>query len=379
MKVITSLFQNNLFVKEENKENLLHEEAQLVVAFGSGSILKKSSCIEKIQLRYPNATICSCSTAGEILGIEVFDETVSIVALQFEKAYTKAVSLNINTEILSYEAGKKLVSMLPKEDLKLIYVISDGTKVNGSELVKGLNFEKPKDLLITGGLAGDGTHFKETFVGLNEIPQPGNIVAIGFYGDSLQVSSSSFGGWDSFGLEREVTKATSNVLCEIDHKNALDLYKKYLGKHADELPAAALLFPLAINKSADEVIVRTILSIDEEAKTMTFAGDIPEGSKVRFMKANFDKLIDAASDAATNCLKSTNKVPKLTLLVSCVGRKMILGNRIDEEIEAISEIFEDKSALAGFYSYGEIAPLENYSNCELHNQTMTITCIDEIV
>lgn len=379
MKVITSLFQNNLFVKEQNIEHLLHQEVQLVIAFGSANVLLKSNCIEKIQHKYPNASVCSCSTAGEILGVEVFDETVSVTALSFEKATTKAVSLNINNESSSYEAGKKLVSKLPKENLKLIYVISDGAKVNGSELVKGLNFEKPKDLLITGGLAGDGTNFKETFVGLNSIPESGTIVAIGFYGNSLKVSSASFGGWDSFGLEREVTKANSNILYEIDHKNALDIYKKYLGKHADELPAAALLFPLAINKSTEEVIVRTILSIDEEEKSMTFAGDIPEGSKVRFMKANFDKLIDAASDAATNCLKSNNKIPKLTLLVSCVGRKMILGHRIDEEIEAISEVFEDKSALAGFYSYGEIAPLENFSDCELHNQTMTITCIDEIV
>lgn len=111
---------------------------------------------------------------------------------------------------------------------------------------------------------------------------------------------------------------------------------------------------------------------------MTFAGDIPENSKVRFMKANFDRLIDAASDAANNCLKMDNSKTKLAILISCVGRKIILSNRIDEEVEAVSEVFGNKTLLTGFYSYGEISPLKPMANCELHNQTMTITCINEL-
>jgi hypothetical protein len=241
-----------------------------------------------------------------------------------------------------------------------------------------MNTAKPEGTLITGGLAGDGTKFEKTFVGLNAIPSSGEIVAIGFYGDKLVLSHGSIGGWESFGLERKVTKADFNVLYEIDGKNALDLYKTYLGKYADELPSSALLFPLSIKLGEDKnPIVRTILSIDEEKQSMTFAGDIPEGSKVRFMKANFDRLIDAASNAANNCLKMKDNNPKLALLISCVGRKIILSNRIDEEVEAVAEIFNNQTTLGGFYSYGEISPLNPMANCELHNQTMTITCLNE--
>ena len=111
---------------------------------------------------------------------------------------------------------------------------------------------------------------------------------------------------------------------------------------------------------------------------MTFAGDIPEGSKVRFMKANFDRLIDAASDAANTCLQMNSSEQKLAILISCVGRKIILNNRIEEEVEAVSEVFGNKTMLTGFYSYGEISPLKPMQNCELHNQTMTITCINEL-
>ncbi len=187
------------------------------------------------------------------------------------------------------------------------------------------------------------------------------------------------GGWETFGLERTVTKAKANVLFEIDHKSALDIYKNYLGKYADELPESALHFPLSIRlEEEQEPIVRAILSIDNENKAMTFAGDIPEGSKVQFMKANFDRLIDASADAATSCLKMSKDMPKLAILISCVGRKTILGNRIDEEVEAVSEIFGNHTTLSGFYAYGEISPLKPFANCELHNQTMTITCINEI-
>lgn len=378
MKVATLRYQNNSFTKEYNHENLDYKNAQLVMGFGSGEIITSENSFIEIQSKFPNATICLCSTAGEIFDVEVYENTISLVALSFSSSHIKTAIINIEETNSSFEAGKKLIEQLPKENLKLIFVLSDGGKVNGSELVKGLNSSNNQGVLITGGLAGDGIKFKQTFVGLNNVPQSGSIIAIGFYGNKLKLSHGSLGGWETFGLEREVTKAKSNVLFEIDNKNALDLYKTYLGKYADELPGSALLFPLSISVSKkQDPIVRTILSINEKNQSMTFAGDIPVGSKVRFMKANFDRLIDAASEAAFHCLSINKLNPKLAILISCVGRKIILNNRIDEEVEAVAEIFGNQTALTGFYSYGEISPLKPFSNCELHNQTMTITCIDE--
>ena len=232
---------------------------------------------------------------------------------------------------------------------------------------------------ITGGLAGDGPHFQNTLVGLNEPPTSGKILALAFYGDKIKVSHSSMGGWEPFGLQRLVTKSKANELFEIDGKNALDLYKEYLGKYSEELPGSALLFPLSVQlHDSENSLVRTILSIDNERKSMLFAGDIPEGSKVRFMKANFDRLIDAASQAANVSVTDFNSIePSLAILVSCVGRKLILSDRIDEEVEAVKDVLGSHTTISGFYSYGEISPLLKGTSCELHNQTMTITCLSE--
>jgi len=380
MKITAALYKDHSFCKEKNDENLNFDEAQLVIGFGSSALVSDENSYFDIRKRFPNAHIAMCSSAGEIYENEVVDDTISLVAIQFESATLKTSEISIEDFASSYEAGKTLVQYLPQENLKLIFVLSDGGKVNGSELVKGMNFSKNKEVLITGGLAGDGKNFEKTFVGLNQVPQSGKIIAIGFYGDKLVLSHGSVGGWESFGLERTITKAEGNILFEIDHKNALGLYKTYLGKYADELPGSALLFPLSITlEDSLEPIVRTILSIDNEKQSITFAGDIPQGSKIRFMKANFDRLIDAASQAANSCLEMQKNKPKLALLISCVGRKLIMPNRIDEEIEAISEIFSNATMLSGFYSYGEISPLSPMGNCALQNQTMTLTGINEII
>jgi len=380
MKIVSTLYKEHSFVIEKNEESLNFEEAQLVIGFGSSALVSQSKSFQNIKNRFPNAEIALCSSAGEIYEKEVVDDTISLVAIQFNSTIIKTSEINIDDFDSSYEAGKILVNNLPQKNLKLVFVLSDGGKVNGSELVKGMNFAKSKNVLITGGLAGDGANFERTYVGVNQVPQTGKIIAIGFYGENLLVSHGSFGGWESFGLERTVTKAESNVLFEIDNKNALALYKTYLGKFADELPSSALLFPLSVKlDDGNKSIVRTILSIDNENQSITFAGDIPKGSKIRFMKANIDRLIDAASDAANSCLEMEKSKPKLAILISCVGRKLIMPNRIEEEIEAISEIFGSGTMLSGFYSYGEISPLNPLANCELQNQTMTITGINEII
>ena len=379
MKVASILFRNGSFEQQKNDENLNFNEADLVLGFGARELVSDPVIYERIKEMFPVSNLVLCSSSGEISGTEVLDNTISFTAIEFSSTVIKSSEVNISDFADSFEAGKSLMENIIPDNLKFVLVISDGGLVNGSELVKGMNASKSDDVLIMGGLAGDAARFEKTVVGLNKLPSQGQIVALGFYGDKIVLSHGSLGGWESFGLERTVTKSSANVLSEIDDKNVLDLYKNYLGKYADELPGSALLFPLAIKiDDSDEPIVRTILSIDENNSTMTFAGDIPEGSKVRFMKANFDRLIDAASGAAGACLDINSFTPKLALLISCVGRKLILGSRIDEEVEAVSEIFGKQTMLTGFYSYGEISPLKPFADCVLHNQTMTITSLNEI-
>jgi hypothetical protein len=260
-----------------------------------------------------------------------------------------------------------------------VFVLSDGLHVNGSELVEGLSEDLPADIKLTGGLAGDGDRFSSTYVVWDGVPQENVVVALGFYGRRLKVGYGSLGGWDSFGPERLITKSKGNVLYELDGQNALDLYKKYLGEHARELPASGLLFPLSIRIRNEEApVVRTILAVDEVEQSMIFAGDIPEGTYARLMKANFDRLIDGAIGAARISRDSLEaSSAELAILISCVGRKLVLKQRIEEEVEGVREVLGAKPVLTGFYSYGEISPFTPNARCELHNQTMTITTLSE--
>jgi hypothetical protein len=381
MRVAQKLYIDGNFAVDTG-DQMTGAGPMLVLAFGGKEVLINDNIYDKLKANYALADIVLCSTSGEIFNAAVFDNSVSVVAIEFEKTKIKTVSININNVADSFEAGKTLFTRLHGEGLAYVLIISDGGLVNGSQLVKGIEQVNTCNIPVTGGLAGDADKFSFTIVGCNEKPATGNIVAVGFYGDNLNIGHSSLGGWEIFGPEKKVTRSVSNCLYEIDNKSALDLYKQYLGKYADELPGSALLFPLYVRPEGSlDSVVRTILSIDNEEQSMVFAGDIPEGSYVRFMKANFDKLIDAATHAASNSLlqfpAANSEKPKLALLISCVGRKLILGKRVDEEVEAIKDIFGEATLLTGFYSYGEISPITPNATCELHNQTMTITTFNE--
>ena len=352
---------------------------QLVLGFGSFDVVSRESIFSDITARYPGANIVLCSTAGEVIDQDVLDDSIVVTAIAFEKTRVQCCVRNLADTRSSFETGRSLMNALNADDLAGIFVVSDGSVINGSELVSGFNDSNSRRIPIIGGLAGDGARFLKTLTGLNQLPTEGNVIAIGFYGKDLVIGHGSFGGWDEFGRERTITKSEKNVLYEIDGESALKLYKEYLGDYAGELPGSALLFPLSLKMEDTEgVLVRTILGIDEEKDSMTFAGNMPEGSKVRLMKANFDQLIDSAAHAAEkSCELFKEHRPELAIIVSCVGRKLVLQHRITEEVELAREILGEKVAITGFYSYGEISPFNNATDCQLHNQTFTITSFSE--
>jgi hypothetical protein len=213
----------------------------------------------------------------------------------------------------------------------------------------------------------------------DSVPAHDAISALGFYGARLEISFGSLGGWDSFGPERLITKSKGNVLYELDGQPALGLYKKYLGEQASGLPATGLFFPLSIRNKRDGIpTVRSFLAVDESAQSLIFTADIPEGAYARLMKANFDRLIEGAAGAAqASCRKGETTDPDLSILISCVGRKMVLKQRIEEEVEAVREVLGQRTAMAGFYSHGEISPFSPGERCQLHNQTMSLTTFSE--
>lgn len=357
----------------------LAKTAQLVLVFGSPSLLREAYLLADLRRAYPGAHLLGCSTAGEIYGTRVLDNSLVATAVHFQSTQIQTKQVILKDTGDSYSAGQVLAASLEKEGLVHVFVLSDGLRINGSALVKGLTEGLPSQVVVTGGLSGDGARFQETLVLLDGQPRSGVISALGLYGNRIKVGYGSLGGWDSFGPERVITRSKGNVLYELDGKSALGLYRKYLGEHASGLPATGLLFPLSIREQGDESgMVRTILSVDPVEQSITFAGDMPEGAYARLMTANFDRLIDGAVGAATTSYQAVGSCsPDLAILISCVGRKLVLKQRIEEEVEAVKEILGSPTVLTGFYSYGEISPFNVGAKCGLHNQTMTISTFSE--
>ena len=355
-------------------------EDTLVLIFGASGFLQQPQPIQELARTYPSSIIAGCSTSGEIFGTDISDDSLAVAVVSFGASRLRMATAAVDNSKLSRAAGQQLSQQLLADDLRGILVLSDGLAVNGSELVQGFNSILPDDVVVTGGLAGDGDRFERTWIIRDGQPVSGVVSAVGFYGDAVRIGHGSMGGWDIFGPERRVTHSRGNVLYELDGQPALELYKRYLGDLADELPATALRFPLALRDDADDdkSVVRTILSINDEDQSMTFAGDIPEGAHVQLMRANFDRLVDGAAGAAMMTRESCPDQigPVLAIAISCVGRRLVLGEATEEEVESTIEVLPDGTQQVGFYSYGEISPYAS-GQCDLHNQTMTLTTISE--
>jgi hypothetical protein len=350
----------------------------LVLVFGGSVQAEQRRPLRDLTEAYPTSVMLGCSTSGQIMGAGLRDDAWVVSVATFENIRLRKAEADISGESGSLNAGRAIGKQLAGPDLRGVMVLSEGLNVNGSELVRGILAELGPDVMVTGGLAGDGDRFERTWVVDGQELRSQRVVAVGFYGEHVRMGSGSQGGWAIFGPERMVTRSSGNVLYELDGHPALGLYKRYLGDLASELPASALLFPLAIRASSDaEQLVRTVLSIDEADQSMTFAGDVPEGCQAQLMRSSADRLVDgAASAAAMSCRDMRPGCPSLSVAISCVGRRLVLGERTDEELEAAVNSLFSGSRLIGFYSYGEIAPsLEGAS--DLHNQTMTVTTIAE--
>jgi len=331
--------------------------------------------LENLHKTFPQSIILGCSSSGEIYQDELLDDSIVVTVMQFNNTRLKLVQTDISSAEQSTAAGNRLAEKLNADDLAAVFTLTDGLLVNGSAYVAALSASLPEHVTITGGLAGDEDRFEKTWIIFDGIIQSGKVAAVGFYGNHIKVAHGSRGGWDLLGPDREVTYSENNVLYTLDSQPALEVYKKYLGERADGLPSTGLLFPIAIRNEEenDNMTVRTILAVDEQKQSITFAGNVPEGKFIKLMRANFDRLINGAADAAES-LKMTDYdgSPAACIAISCVGRRLVLGARAEEELEAVKQVLPEGTALIGYYSYGEISPLAS-GRCDLHNQTMTLT------
>jgi hypothetical protein len=357
-------------------------KADLVLYFGSVEAIEASEAPAVLARDYPGAVVLGCSSGTGILGENIDETGIVGVACHFRDTRLRLVETPVPDASQSAEVGRTLGHALRGEGLAAAIMLSDGIDVDGSAITAGMVEALGPGIPVSGGLAGDGARFERTYVGADMSAGSGRAAALGFYGSSLRISHGSAGGWQSFGPRRRITRAHGCVLEEVDGKPALTLYERYLGDEAAGLPATALFFPLMIwnPDSPDETRVRTVMSIDRAAGTMTFAGDIPQGWGAQLMRGHFDGLVDGAGEAAEIArtgLSAEADGQTLALLISCVGRRLLLGQRTEDELVAVGAAFGRNVTCVGFYSHGEIAPAGKCGTAVLHNETMTVTLLAE--
>jgi hypothetical protein len=376
---IEQLIYNRLGIREDTEISYLGNRAQFVLIFGSKDLFLENRIYDQLRDLYPSAYFIGGTTSGEIYKNIAIENTLSATAVCMEKSEVRFASVAIEEDHF-LEAAAALAAKVTGHDLKHVFIVSEGININGSKLVEGLTNCLPAGVTLSGGLSGDGERFEETFVIANNYPRKNQIAAIAFYGENVQFGYGSMGGWSPFGIERLITRSKNNILYELDGGPALDLYKDYLGEYSKDLPSTGLYFPLMVrSKDHHHTFIRTILRIDELQKALIFAGDVPEGHYAKLMRANYDNLIEGSLQAAAVSLEPIGlQNANLAILISGVGRKLVLNQMASEEIDAVRSILGNETIFTGFYSYGEISPLPRESRSELQNQTMTITLIGEV-
>ncbi len=364
-------------IRAEQLQTLANLEPHLLIVFGSSAVFRHPELVERLRKNFPTAEIVGCSTAGEICNDGVHDGSVLINALHFEHPALRVISTRLVDMDDSFAAGERLGLALKPSGVHTVLVFAPGTQINGSLLIEGMRSQLSK-AHIAGGLAGDGADFKQTYTLHNMSIASEQVVAVGLSSNRLNTGFGSYGGWKPFGPARKVTRSQHNQLFELDGEPALDVYKRYLGEHAERLPASGLLFPFSmLSESREEVgIIRTILAVDEEQGALVLAGDVVENGFLQLMHASTDALVDGAVSAA-EAAHVYGAGQGFALLVSCVGRKLVMGGRTDEEVDAVIEVLGSNNTYAGFHSYGEISPGNTQKGCNLYNQTMTIAYLVE--
>ena len=354
---------------------------QLVLSFGPVDA-PDSVWFATVAERFPAAQHLYASGGGQIANSAVDDAHTVVTAVSFDQGSVHPVHRNgvdvENSRAVGADMGAELATIV---GLRHVLIFAEGIGMNAAAFLDGLNPTLPPGVKVTGGLASNGIVLTRSVIGLNDTPSTGRVVALGLAGESLHIGTGTVGGWVSFGPERIVTRSTVAEVFELDGERALDVYARYLGDFAKELPGSGLLFPLAVQAGKDAPMsVRTLLGIDSAAGSMRFAGDIPTGSIVRLMRTTTDKLIDGAAQAAELAHDGlTASDATLTLCISCIGRRAVMRSRVEEELEEVVRL-SGSSTVIGFYSNGEIAPPTDgreFATAVLHNQTMTVTTLSE--
>ncbi len=311
----------------------------------------------------PKAHIIGSTTDGEIYNREVtVHETIISISCFDDVKLTSGFSLEAD----SFQSAHSLFTTIASDKTRLMIVFCDGIYCNGDDVLSALHKCK-KEMIVAGGLAGDNGLLKKTFVTHNKGVYTEGLVAVAFESESLQINTHYSFDWIPIGTEMQITLAKANRVYEINHKPARDIYAKYLGDTAAvKLPSIGVEFPLIVEENGVR-IARAVLQVHQD-KSLSFAGNLKEGTKVRFGVGNPELILQ-------NGLKNSQEIKKYPIeaayIYSCMARRRFLQEHISTELER----YPLDVTLSGFFTYGEF-----YSTTESKsflNQSVTILMLCE--
>lgn len=327
--------------------------------------------LREVARRWADHAVLGCSSPGQIVDTTTPRAALTVTAVRFDHSDVRPVHLDVARAGGPRSAGRAVADELAGDDLRAVIAVGDAHSVHGEAFAAGFA-ERLPGVPLTGGLAGDVDTRVESWVLVDGERRTGWIAAVGLYGPYLELGFGSAGGWDLFGPERLVTQSYGNVLYELDGKPALPLYREYLGELGDELPEAAVAFPMAVRDLDDRTVIRSICSVNPATESLRFAADVPQGAVAQLMRASTDRLVHGAHLAARQARVGGEE---LAIAISCVGRRRVLAQRCDEELDAMAEALDPAARIVGFYSLASWSPAIGGS--DLHNETMTIATLRE--
>ncbi len=324
--------------------------------------------------------IVGCTTYGEISGTGFSSGSAVLGGIATDRIdfhIASAKRLSFNTEA----AGRELAGKLP-DSVRYVQVFSDGLTGNGSAILRGMSSRLGENVIICGGAAADSDRFLRTWQFYGPELLSDAVVAIGFSGD-FKIGLGVQSGWSPIGIARHVTRSSGHVLYELDGQPALDVYKRFFGKHVEKLPMVGIEYPLCLLDRSDplenpdySIILRASVSVNPQEGSVSFSGEIPEGSMVRLTCGDPKSTLEAAERAARMALLDLGDCdPALVFFFSCMARRIVLGRRIQEEAERVRGQIGIEVPLLGFYTYGEFCPTKRGGPNLIHNETATISVL----
>jgi len=341
--------------------------------------MEHAEMLEAIHEAYPDLALIGCTTDGEISSQGGFlEDSVTLVLFAAEPGQI-AAGLGRDVAADPVRATSEAVAAARAGlggDASFCITTPESLTTSGVTILEGLKAALGKAFPIFGGLAGDQWRIQQTyqFFGTEVLS---DAVPLLLFGADVLFAHAVDSGWKPVGHQRIVSRVEGNVVFELDDEPVLDFYERYLGAQRYEMVSAE--YPLAVfAEDGSGYYLRSAFQMDAESRSIAFFGDVPAGSTVQLTETTSDAIIEAARTATKRALDAyPGSEPRGILVFSCAARKAILGVNTERELTAVEAGLTEPLPVAGFYTYGEIAPLRAGGETHFHNATFSILVVGD--